>query len=234
MSKFTLSLCFFCAIATCGVQSRAKEETSKANLWSVGATAGTLGPGVEASFLLYDMLVLRGNITYASLDNSTLSKIFTDAGQQADFQLQSLTAGVMLDVHPFRTGWRLSGGLRYVRLDADAVWSAGNIEMGNNDYDVARIGGLRASIRGHASAAPYVGFGYDSSHYSEKGVGFRLGFDLGLLYAGSPEIHLTPGDPAASETLAADIQEFLDSIDDNVRKYYKFYPVLMLSGRICF
>ncbi len=65
--------------------------------WSAGVMLSTLGPGLQISYRVLDWAVVRAEGSYISVptDDLTLS-------------LQS--AGAMLDLHPFESGFRISGG----------------------------------------------------------------------------------------------------------------------------
>ena len=95
------------------------------------------------------------------------------------------------------------------------------------------IGKVTATIRNGNPVAPYVGFGYNSSHFSSDGSGFKLGFDIGAMYIGEPDVTIRTALTPPSATFASDISSATYSIKDSLRNY-PFYPVAMLSARFSF
>jgi hypothetical protein len=210
----------FCSVA------RADEEIKKPNFWAVGLTGGTQGIGGEASYLLSDRLVLRSNVTYLGLNVD--ENIDSNAYK---FDFGALFAGGTLDFHPFQSGWRISGGVKYVDLQFDAGFTGG-MEIGDNDYTVDEIGTVTVKARNSNQVAPYVGFGYDASHFSGDGYGLRFGIDVGALYVGDPDIAIATTKTVSG--LETDIAKETAALEDKIGQYFNFYPVAMVSGRMTF
>lgn len=204
----------------------ADEEFAKPNYWSLGLTAGTQGVGGEASYLLSDHLVLRSNVTYLGLNVDE-----TVDGNDYQFDLAALFAGATLDYHPFRSGWRISGGVKYVDVKLDAGFTGG-MTLGDTEYTADEIGTVTASVRNSNQAAPYVGFGYDASHFSGDGYGVKFGIDVGTLYVGDPDVSIKTTKTVPG--LEANIAEETAAIEDKIGQYFNFYPVVMVSGRMAF
>lgn len=202
-------------------------------MWAVGATVGTLGVGGEASYLLYNNIVLRTNISYIALDFNDIASKFGSPKIPINISSEALFVGAIIDFHPFKTGWRISGGARYV----DEIFQGNSneietVHLGDHDYTMDQIGSLNASIGNKNTLAPYLGFGFDSSHFSQDGSGFRIGLDLGAFYTGTPDVKITTAN--AIDGLQADLEKEEASIESALQNYCAFYPVLMLSGRINF
>lgn len=226
--------CILIVAVTCSLGStwaQAEEGLGRPNFWSIGVTAGTQGLGGEASYLLYDNLVLRANASYLALNSNATIRSYGGTDQEHDFDITGNFVGGMLDYHPFRSGWRLSAGMRYVDVKFKEVDTDG-ADIGGTRYTAAAVGTVRTSVHNANSAAPYIGFGYDASHFNANGAGFKLGIDIGALYAGDPDVNITTDKNVPG--LAADIANEKASIEDGLDKYYNFYPVLMISGRISF
>ncbi len=150
--------------------SRADDaRPAKTSDWSVGVTAGTLGLGGEVSYLLSDTLVLRANASYFEMGCGTAKAL--GAKCDYDLNLTGLFAGATIDIHPLNNGWRLSAGGKYVDAEFAGSYS-GKITLGGVDY--TDIGTTRISVSNGNSIAPYLGFGYDASHFSKEGSGFHL------------------------------------------------------------
>ncbi len=196
-----------------------------------GVTAGTLGAGVEASALVYNNVVFRVNGTYVKLDSSW---VLSSSSLANDYNLgvTGMFAGGILDYHPFGNGWRLSGGARYVDLELQGVAKNG-LSLDGFSYSASQVGNVTATIRNGNSVAPYLGFGYDSSHFSTDGWGLKLGIDIGAMYIGEPDVSITTAKIPTVPAFASDVSSAVTSIKDSLRNY-PFYPVAMLSARISF
>jgi len=209
----------------------AQEPPVKPNPFSIGVTGGTLGIGGEASFLAFDYVALRGTASYFELGCGSIGMVYGGVKCDHDFKISGLFAGGILDFHPFKGGWRVSAGVGYSDVEANATVRE-SITVNDRTYGYDQVGAVKISIKNATQAAPYVGFGYDSSHYSEGGSGFKLGFELGALYLGDPTVSITtekniPG-------LSADIAKETSTLKADYGKYLNFYPVAMLSARFAF
>jgi hypothetical protein len=217
-----------------GTSAQADEPVGRPNLFAIGATAGTLGVGGEMSLLVYDTFVLRASASYYTFD-FTHSETNFGSTTNYNFNVNGLFVGALVDWHPFRSGWRLSTGVRYVDLefkDDDTNGGLVGKGIGRNNYTMAQVGSIHTTIKNKNAAAPYFGFGYDAAHFSREGVGFTLGFDAGALYAGDPQVKITTDKSVPS--LAADIATEEAQLKSDIKKWYNFYPVLMLSGKLSF
>jgi hypothetical protein len=210
------------------------------NLFAMGLTVGTMGIGGEASYLVHNNFVLRFSGSYLAADlsledDNTACNIATcvTEKEKRDFALTGLFAGALLDWHPVRSGWRLTAGLRYVDLQFKSVDQSGR-DIGKGRYTVEQVGAVRTTISNSSPASPYFGFGYDAAHFTRGSTSFSLGFDIGALYSGQPEVKIktdkTPGGTNIASDLAAETQE----VKSQFQKYYRFYPVFMLSGKLSF
>ena len=103
-----------------------------------------------------------------------------------------------MDYHPFSSGWRVSAGTRYVDIELQGVAKSG-MSFGGVSYSANEIGNVTATIRNGNTVAPYLGFGYNLSHFSTDGAGFKLGVDIGAMYIGEPDVTIktaiTPTNP---------------------------------------
>ena len=220
------------AILYCGFAvPAAADEPAKPSLWSFGVTAGTLGAGVEASARVYDNVVFRVNGSYVKLDSSWVLSA-SSLAKDYNLDVAGIFAGGILDYHPFSSGWRLSAGARYVDIDLQGVAKNG-MSLGGVSYTADQVGNVTATVRNGNPVAPYLGFGYDSSHFSTDGSGFKLGFDIGAMYIGEPDVSITTARTPASPTFTSDVSSAATSIKDSLRNY-PFYPVAMLSARFSF
>ncbi len=215
-----------------GLPADAQEVSRKQ--FAVGATAGTLGIGAEASYLAYDYLAVRAAVTGLTFNAGEAVSYFGGEPSDADynFDASGMTAGLLFDLHPFADGWRLTAGVRYMDVELNAVNNNG-ATLGTQTFTAAQIGSLSTSIRNSNPAAPYLGFGYDAAHYLRDGSRFTLGFEVGALYAGQPDVKLSTTINTALGLDAAVAAEE-KTIRDSLKQFYWFYPVVMFSGKMSF
>ncbi|MFZ0569829.1 MAG: hypothetical protein WCD20_06860 [Rhodomicrobium sp.] len=174
--------------------------------WSAGLMVSTLGPGLQVSYRVYDWAAIRVEGTYVTVPTGGLN-------------LTLESAGVILDLHPFESGFRISGGARYLEYDV----------LG--DTTVNESGGpnrFRIEVANSDKAAPYAGLGFDSSHFSGGEYELKIGLDLGVIYTGKPVVSVTNLDNPGN-----DVQT---QIDKYVNQYqiFNFYPVATISARLNF
>ncbi len=201
-------------------------------LWDVSASVGTLGVGGNIAYYLNKKFDIRFNVNGFKLNrHSTISDI------DYDVDARWLTAGALLDYHPFEGHFRLSAGLYYNGNKADGTaryTSTESFELGDHTYTGAEIGQVDAKVD-FDHAAPYLGIGYDS--ISEKSH-WGYTFDLGVLYQGSPHVsavaHPNPTLPQAmKDQIAQDIEKERQDIENDVHKY-RFYPVVSVGVKYTF
>jgi len=199
---------------------------------AVGAKIGTTGFGVEAVTAITPRLNARGVINLFNYNYDTTED---DIDYDAKLKLQSF--GALLDFHPFKGGFRVSGGLLSNGNEAKLKATCPNeCEVGD-----LTISGSDARLNGKVdfkSTAPYLGLGWGNSF---NGTGLYSIVDIGVLFQGKPKADLAAAgsatvtdengnsrtvsdlsqDPDVSDAVAeeeASLQEDLDS--------YKLYPVI--------
>ncbi|SRR5579871_6495108 len=199
---------------------------------AAGITGGTLGIGPEVSALVSPYFVVRANATWMSFD---LDSVFAN---DYNFKLNEITAGGLLDFHPFQNGFRIVGGARYAdfkfdRRDYDPAYG---YTFNGHPYSTAQFGSLQTNVSVKNPVAPYIGLGWDSSHYfssvrgpDEKWVGekFTVGFDVGALYTGGVNVKMTTSQtvPGLADDLAAESEHLKKTLNS----IYLFYPVVMTT-----
>ena len=178
--------------------------------WSAGLMIGTMGPGLQASYLVCDWAVIRVEGSYQSVPAAGLT-----------LSLQS--AGAMLDLHPFENAFRVSGGARYFEYEIRGMATVNETDGGVSTPNKYRIEATNSN-----PLAPYLGFGFDSSHFSGGKYEFKLGLDLGVIYSGRPSVSVNnltnPG---------GDIQTEINRVIDRYQ-VLNLYPVATISARINF
>ncbi|MET1755610.1 hypothetical protein ABVV53_09090 [Novosphingobium sp. RD2P27] len=203
----------------------AQEQTS---VVSAGVTGGTLGIGPEVAVRVSPLLALRANATFFGISHSVDSDDITYNG---DLKLSSI--GAMVDLHPFKNGFRLSGGLRVndnkVELTATPD-PAEVLRVGGTPYTAADVGLLTGTVNVD-EFVPTLTVGYGGGLTK----GLKFGIDAGVLFQGSPRIrNLAASGPLASNPVFQDaLAREEQSIEDDVKKYDTF-PILQFSLRYGF
>lgn len=214
-------------LACCGTAATAQEAEGSG--FRIGVTGGTLGIGPEAGFRFSETLGVRTNATFLSINATADSDDL-----EFDGNLRLRSAGLMLDIHPFGGGFRISPGFRLNgnRARAVALPNAGQTyEIDGNVYTADEIGTLTAETD-LKKVAPSLTLGYGGG----VGRGVVLGIEAGALFQGAVGIKplVVTGvcaNPASSPdcaTLAADLESERLSVEDDISSY-KVYPILQLS-----
>jgi hypothetical protein len=242
---------FFCVIAALTVSMQiaqaqeagqpAQPEYSTSEVqalsdWAVGATGGTLGIGGDVSYRVSPYLAARVEATWLELNPSTFLSSFKGTNGY-DFTLSQFAVGALVDLHPFRNGFRIVGGIEYADFSfKQSVSRQSSFSINNVNYSSAQIGTLYTNVSIKNSAAPYVGVGWDSAFYC--GIiqdpkqamtcdRFTFSFDLGALYTGGVKVLQTTS--ATVPGLASNLAAESSSLQSNFNKFYSFYPVAMAT-----
>lgn len=188
---------------------------------SVGVTGGTLGIGPEVGVRVADHFGVRGNATFLGFSGDYDSDDITYNGR-----LKLKSYGVMADLYPFGSHFRVSAGARINRNRVDlSATPTGTTEIGGVEYTAAQIGTLRG--RGETKkVAPALTLGWSGA----KRRGFMFGFDAGVLFQGAVRVRefratgALANDANFRANLEAERRDLQDDVDD-----YKIYPIVQLS-----
>ena len=195
----------------------------------VGVTAkvGTTGLGADLTVpLISNWLNLRTGYNFGEIRPST-----TQAGinYKSDVHLESVP--LLLDLHPFHGGFRITGGVYYNKNEADlfSTVDASDVGLGMGIGTTT----LNAHVSWSNEFAPYLGIGWgnaadDNTLDLPIAIGFSL--DIGAFYQGSPDVLLTDSSglvPPAD--LLREQQQLEDDLSD-----FKFYPVITVGIHIRF
>ena len=216
----------FLPLIVMGSLTMAHVTAASADDLALTVQGGTTGLGAGLAYQLSEQLNVRGSYNgFEYNHDETVDEL------EYDLDLELSTAELLLDWHPFSSGFRLTGGIVYngTDLTGDARPSGtGTVEFGGQTFLVQDIGSVDADVD-FASVAPYLGIGYGQP------FGQRLSFsaDLGVMYQGSPEasLQVRPGpgvDPvtqARLEQAAAEQERELEDELDPLR----FYPVARIG-----
>ncbi|MFN7834405.1 MAG: hypothetical protein ACK5NY_01225 [Burkholderiaceae bacterium] len=212
--------------AQANAQQNGKELKMSDSLGYVAARAGTPGLGFDLAYGIGNGLYVRGNINGFSYSTNVSQ---SDVDYKAKVKLQ--TAGILLDWHPFETGFRLTGGMYYNgnRIDLTGKPTVGKYNLNGRAYVATDIGSLDGSLR-FRSSVPYVGLGYHQSNGD-----FSLIGDAGVMFMGSAraKLDVTCGpNLQANPLLCAQAQQDAAREADKARDMvdsWKYYPVLSVG-----
>lgn len=192
------------ALALAGSSSIAQAEGR-----AIGLKAGSLGLGVEYTHEFNERLSVRGG-----LNGSTLGFRDERSGISYDFDLRWDSLSVGVDFHPFKTPFRISGGLLRNDNRLDAVSRpTDNVVIGDTTYTPDEVGALTGRVS-FDRTSPFVGVGWDWSRTRRH---FGMSLDIGALDQGSPEVSLTGsgtllGDPGFQADIESERAQLADSL----------------------
>ncbi len=196
--------CYLCVALSC-FPLQASADSGIA----LGVKLGTLGLGGDIGYSFNDFFRVRGNVNYFSIDFDWGDK--DKNALSMDASIGGLTAGVLLDVHPFGGGFRLTGGLyrNGIELEMDE-----SFQYGGKSYS------SHSRIK-FKKTAPYIGIGYGGSNDS----GFSFTLDSGILFLGDVMADYSTDEPGKG---AAGIARELEDLKDDAKKFL-FWPVTMVG-----
>lgn len=187
--------------------------------FALGAKAGTLGLGLEATTSLSDYFNVRFGVNgYSTSFDETVDDIRYDA----DLDLRS--GDLILDWHPFAGTFRLSAGVVYNKNEAHVTARPANatVTIGGTTYSSAAAGTVTGDVT-FKKTAPYVGFGWGNA--VNRGSPFGFNAEIGALFQGKPDVKLQSSSAAVSQAdLDREEQELETKLDD-----LKIYPVISLG-----
>lgn len=186
----------------------------------VEAHVSTLGLGLGVGFQATDSVVVRAGFNQFNKNFST-----TSGSLNYDGKLKLSSLDVLLDWHLFGGATHLTAGImsNSNKFNLTATPGAGGYTINGTTYSAAQVGTLNGDVTFN-SAAPYLGFGWNSQP-KNKGLSFKS--DFGVMFQGSPKATLTytgTQDPAISQQVAVEQANLNDKL-----KNYKYYPVISFA-----
>lgn len=216
------------AVAVAAFMALALPASAAAQI-SVGARAGTLGLGAEASFGLTRLLAIRGGVGFVPY---TYEDDFEDVHYEVTFPERIWNVGI--DFYPTGGGLRLSAGLLHrpaFELDAEGQQQA---TIGGRTYNGDL--NVHGELSNEKETAPYAAIGFGRA--TGRGIGFFV--DLGAAFVGEGEINLSgtctetsTGQPCPEfdQRLQEEEDEANAQLDD-FGSFVKIHPILQIGLRI--
>ena len=184
----------------------------------VEAHVSTLGLGLGMGFQATDTIVARIGFNEFNKNFSTSSGTLNYDGK---LKLSSLDA--LLDWHLFGGATHLTAGImsNNNKFNLTATPDAnGNYTINGTQYSASQVGTLNGNVAFN-SAAPYLGFGWNSQP-KNKGLEFKS--DIGIMFQGSPKATLSYTGTQNS-SISSQVAAEQASLNDKL-KNYKYYPVI--------
>lgn len=231
-------------VSTAALADEEKIDFSELGKFSVGVTGGTLGVGAEVAAKLHPNFVVRGTGSAWSLttpvvlgnDNSFAvpSIAYSISSQHYEYTSSVRSGGLLLDVHAFRDGGRMTAGMRYLSFDLDGTLvnknNPGWVKVGSTVYrtTASEAGNVTSKVTNSSTFLPYFGLGYDSSFF--KHYGLSLSLDAGVIFGGEPKATVSATGTGVTKT---DLDAEQKKIESDF-KWLNYYPVLMMAAKYRF
>lgn len=193
--------------------------------FGIGTSVGSTGLSLEGKYAASDKVTLRTNVNWLPVD---VNETIDDVDYNVDIDMQ--TVGGFVDVHPFRNGFHLSGGVYGGDKTADLLGTPGpatTVDIGNMIYTGAQIGTLRGQVE-YNDISPFLGVGFDGFVKSNRH--WSLSARAGVMFVGSPDVTLNAEGGLIS--MNPMVRDELDREEDNLQAElddYKYYPVITLG-----
>lgn len=164
---------------------------SEAASGSAGLSIGTGGLGIDYAYPVASFLDVR-----AGYDFGSISKNHEEDGIDYRAKLKFSSARLLADLKPFGGGFRISAGLYTGTPEVDLESRGGqdDYDIGDRTYTGDLMLDGKVDIGG---AAPYLGIGWGGT---TSGSGFGVSFDIGVLFASSPNASLDATGTACDAT----------------------------------
>ncbi len=187
---------------------------------------GTTGVGGQAEFIVNDYLTGRVSGDWLGVDVSANTINLDDVDIKYAGRGNWTTVGVFADVHPFKSGWFLSGGVFQGNRNASfAGVPTQNIVIDGMTFTPDQIGTLHGTAK-LPGTSPFAGLGWDQAQHSRRGWAFR--FLAGAAFGG-PKVTLWDVGPNSGLPIVQQwtLKEEADA--QNQVNGYKVYPVVQLG-----
>ncbi|OVE76206.1 hypothetical protein BVX97_02110 [bacterium E08(2017)] len=192
----------------------------------VSVKGGTLGFGADVGIGVVDMLSLRLGFSKFSIGESFNDEDTDDLEgvDELKFEINLESINALVDFYPFKGAFRITAGMLINNNEFTAeATSDERIDINGVEYRVERADGLVS----WSDMAPYVGIGGGNVASGGK---WHWGWDLGVMFQGSPEIELTAtaSNAQLQQLLNQDIEEEVKQLEEDAESF-NMYPVATIS-----
>jgi hypothetical protein len=157
-------------------------KDAAARFGSLGVGIGTNGMGVDYAYPVHPFIDLRAGYDFGSLDRDD-----EEEGIEYEGKLKFSSGRFLVDLKPFRGGFRVSAGL-YTGAPQLTLRAEGqpdeSIDVGDNTYN---FDGLLKGKIDLGNSAPYLGIGWGGT---AGNTGFGVSTDIGVIFTGAPSVKL--------------------------------------------
>lgn len=191
----------------------------------VTARLGTLGFGLDVAKSFTPQIDGRLGLNFGNIGFNR-----NDSGINYDSQLKFSSIQLFGDYYPFRSSsFRLTGGLiaQNNKFSVNSNPSSnGTYTIDGTQYQASNVGTLSGEYKYANSIAPYLGIGIGKS--TNEGLGFNA--DLGVMFAGAPQVTLNASNPAFNNnpTTRSQIDNQARQTENDLRGF-NVYPVLSVG-----
>jgi hypothetical protein len=191
----------------------------------VTARVGTLGIGIDVAKSFTSQVNGRLGFNFGNLNANR-----TDSSINYDSQLNLSSIQLVGDYYPFRqSNFRVTGGLvaQNNKLTVTSKPNAdGNYTIDNQSFPASSVGTLSGEFKSANSIAPYLGIGIGQP--ATEGLAFNA--DLGLMFAGAPQVALNASNPAfnSNPTTRSRIDNQARQTENDL-KGFNLYPVVSVG-----
>ena len=193
---------------------------------NVSIGASTLGLGVQVSTaLIPGTLDLAVGINHLSESRTgTYTSSNNSIPYHATLRLQTIP--VLLNYYPFAGVFRITGGamVNENRVSAYSFDPSGNYVINGQSYPGAEVGTFTGTMT-YRRIAPYLGIGWGSK--AARHLGFSMGFDVGVLFTGSPDVQLSASNAGTVPGLSKNIAAAQANANSRASSY-RLWPVIGL------
>jgi len=217
---------------------------------SLGGEVALYGIGLNAKVKLNDYLGVRAGFDKFSKNDIEVTTSGDEVDTKYNFDLDLQDILIVGDYHPWKSSFRISGGMMVNANKLDGVITPVlkngqdfEFEFNGHKYTTNEVGSVNTKVDWDP-IAPYLGIGYDGSFYKDKGWGFT--FDAGVAFSGSANVEYSinygkslqdnPNDTAIEkETKAKTREEIKKNLDVEKAKLkddlddYKILPYISLG-----
>lgn len=198
--------------------------------WGAVADVSTLGVGGALVAAITPDLNARVGVNGFQ---TTLDVNETEVTYAGDLNIFNVST--ILDYHIGGSDFRISAGLVFNDNTAEGIGRpfAGGIEIGDRTFSSEELGSVDADIEFGNDVSPYVGLGWGNPAGRGKGLGFW--FNAGVMFAGSPQVSLSPTFGAAArgnEIVINEVDRALDRETNRLKDKlddFSVYPVVSLG-----